>query len=333
MERRKWHPGELLGTSGFYWQTCTLHAGVKLDVFTAVANDRRTAEEIAAKLGSDPRGTGMLLDALAAMGLLEKTADAYGNTPDSLSYLSKDSPDYIGYMILHHQNLVESWSRLDEAVVTGGPVRGRASFKDEETRRNFLMGMFNLAMNTAPLLVPLADLSGRRRLLDLGGGPGTYAIHFCNHNPGLQATVFDLPTTRPFALATIERFGLSDRIGFAGGDYLADEIPGDNDVVWLSQILHGEGPADCERLVAKAAASLVPGGLILIHEFILDDTRDRPVFPALFSLNMLLGTPHGQAYSETEIRGMLEKAGIGGIRRLHAETPNDSDVLLGTKGG
>ena len=78
------------------------------------------------------------------------------------------------------------------------------------------MGMFNMAMNTAPRLVPLADLSGRRRLLDLGGGPGTYAIHFCRHNPDLQATVFDLPTTRPFALKTIERFGLGDRVGFCG---------------------------------------------------------------------------------------------------------------------
>jgi predicted O-methyltransferase YrrM len=333
MEKQIWHPGELLATSGYYWQTCTLHAGVKLDLFTAVGSERRTADDIAARLNTDPRGTAMLLDALSAMALLEKTADAFSNTRESLTYLSQDSPDYIGFMILHHHHLVASWSQLDEAVKTGQPVRSRANLQDPEIRKNFLMGMFNLAMNTAPRLVPLADLSGRRHLLDLGGGPGTYAIHFCRHNPDLRATVFDLPTTRPFALETIERFGLGDRIGFVGGDYLTDEIPGEYDVVWLSHILHGEGPRDCEDIIAKAVSALKPGGLILVHDFILDDTRDRPLFPALFSLNMLLGTPHGQAYAEKEITGMLEKAGIGRIRRLFAETPNDSDVLVGVKVG
>ena len=331
MEKRIWHPGELLATSGYYWQTCTLHAGVKIDLFTAIGNERQNAEDISARMKTDPRGTAMLLDALSAMGLLEKTAEAYSNTPESLKYLSKDSPAYIGYMILHHHNLVDSWSHLDEAVKTGRAVRRRANFQDPEIRKNFLMGMFNMAMNTAPRLVSLADLSGRRRLLDLGGGPGTYAIHFCRHNPGLQATVFDLPTTRPYALKTIERFGLGDRVGFVEGNYLTDKIPGRYDVAWLSHILHGEGPADCENIIAKAVSALEPGGLIFVHEFILDDTRDHPLFPALFSLNMLLGTPHGQAYAEKEITGMLEKAGIGQIRRLFAETPNDSDVLAGVK--
>lgn len=331
MEKRIWHPGELLATSGYYWQTCTLHAAVKIDLFTAVGNKMRSAEDVAARLKTDPRGTAMLMDALSAMGLLEKTAGAYSTTPESLKYLSKDSPAYIGYMILHHHNLVDAWSHLDEAVKTGRAVRRRANFQDPEIRKNFLMGMFNMAMNTAPRLVPLADLSGRHRLLDLGGGPGTYAIHFCRHNPDLQATVFDLPTTRPFALETIDRFGLGDRIGFMEGDYLTDGIPGRYDVAWLSHILHGEGPADCQNIIDKAVFALEPGGLILVHEFILNDTRDGPIFPALFSLNMLLGTPRGQAYAEKEITGMLEKAGIGQIRRLHAETPNDSDVLAGVK--
>ncbi|WP_373501175.1 methyltransferase [Desulfococcus sp.] len=333
MEKGTWHPGALLTTSGFYWQTCTLHAGVKLDIFTTIGNSRITATEIAARLQADPRATAMLLDALAAMGLLEKTADAFANTHEGLTWLSRDSADYIGYIILHHHNLVASWSKLDEAVRSGRPVRQRANFQDPEIRRNFLLGMFNLAMSTAPRVVPMADLAGRKNLLDLGGGPGTYAIHFCKHNPGLRAAVFDLPTTRPFALETIERFGLGGRIDFVSGDYLTDEIPQGHDVVWLSHILHGEGPGECEALIAKAVAALAPGGLILVHDFILDDTRDRPLFPALFSLNMLLGTEGGQSYTETEITAMLENVGVGSIRRLHVKTPNDSDVLMGVKGG
>jgi cyclopropane fatty-acyl-phospholipid synthase-like methyltransferase len=191
------------------------------------------------------------------------------------------------------------------------------------------MGMFNLAMNLAPVLVPKVDLSGRRHLLDLGGGPGTYAIHFCLANPLLKATVYDLPTTRPFAEKTIAKFKLQDRIAFRDVDYLAEEIEGTYDVVWLSQILHGEGSEDCRKIIRKAVSVLEPGGMILIHDFILNNSMDNPLFPALFSLNMLLGTPSGQSYSEAQIRDMLSDAGVRKIRRIFFESPNDSGIITG----
>jgi SAM-dependent methyltransferase len=189
------------------------------------------------------------------------------------------------------------------------------------------MGMFNMAMNLAPMLVPEIDISARRHLLDLGGGPGTYAIHFCRHNPDLKATVFDLPTTRPFAEKTIKRFELSDRIDFQAGNYLKDEIKGRYDAAWLSHILHGEGPEGCRQIIQKAVAALKPGGIIIIHEFILNDTMDGPLFPALFSLNMLLGTDAGQAYSEQQLREMLAAAGAKEIRRAPVRTPNESGII------
>ena len=194
------------------------------------------------------------------------------------------------------------------------------------------MGMFNMAMNLAPRIVPEIDLSGRKHLLDLGGGPGTYAIHFCLKNPGLRATVYDLPTTRSFAEKTITRFGLSDRIDFQEGDYLEGTIQGTFDVVWLSHILHGEGPEDCQRMIGKAVSRLTSGGLILIHEFILNDEMDGPVFPAIFSLNMLLGTEKGQSYSDRQIREMLAQAGVREIRRIPVQTPNDSGIIQGRVG-
>ncbi|HKK90405.1 MAG TPA: methyltransferase, partial [Desulfobacteraceae bacterium] len=192
-----------------------------------------------------------------------------------------------------------------------------------------LMGMFNIAMATAPQLVPTIDINGRKTLLDLGGGPGTYAIHFCMENPGLRAMVFDLPTTRPFAEQTIARFGQEDNVAFAGGDFLKDPIPGTHDVVWLSHILHGESPNDCRKIVNKAVSALNPGGMIIIHDFILDNDKTNPLFPALFSLNMLLGTHGGQAYSEAEIFSMLEDAGAGEIRRTPFRGPTDSGVITG----
>jgi SAM-dependent methyltransferase len=329
MEAQEWNPGSLLELSGGYWRTCALHAAVKLDVFTKMGSEELTAGELASCVEASERGVSKLLNALTAMKLLVKKGERYANTPAALAFLSKDSPKYTGHMILHHHHLMASWSRLHEAVQSGAPLRSRSAHGDEKTRESFLMGMFNAAMQLAPRLAAVIDLSGRRRLLDLGGGPGTYAIHFCLKNPGLRATVYDLPTTRPFALRTIERFAVGDRVDFVGGDYLEEEVPKGFDVAWLSQILHAEGPEDARRVVDKAVSTLNPGGMILIHEFILNDTMDGPLFPALFSLNMLLGTDHGQSYSEGQIVKMLESAGAKEIRRTPVQTPNDSGIILG----
>ena len=232
------NPGHLLELSGNYWKSATLHAGVKLGVFTVIDEDAMTGRDLAQKLNCTQRAVTMLLNALAAMDLLEKSDDEFSNTPISKVFLSKHSPKYIGYIITHHHHLMESWSKLDQAVKTGLPVRQRASYSDNEWRENFLMGMFNVAMGSAPQVAKAIDLSDRNHLLDLGGGPGTYAIHFCLHNPQLKATVYDLPTTKPFAEKTIKKFKLQERVAFMKGDYIEEDIKGAFDVAWLSQVLH-----------------------------------------------------------------------------------------------
>lgn len=331
MPTREWGPGELLELSGYSWKTCALHAAVKLDVFSVIGDQRLTGDDVTQKIDGALRGVERLLNAMVAMELLLKKDGRFENTPSSKTFLSKHSNKYLGHIILHHHHLVESWSHLDQAVMTGQPIRSRSSFSTEEWRESFLMGMFNLAMGLAPKLVPLIDISSRSHLLDLGGGPGTYAIHFCLHNTGLNATVYDLPTTRPFAEKTIQQFDLTDRITFMSGNYLDDPIDGRYDVAWLSHILHGEGPEDCQMIIQKAADALKPGGMIIIHEFILNNTMDGPLFPALFSLNMLLGTSSGQAYSENQLTEMLRAAGIKNIRRISVQTPNESSLLIGDK--
>ncbi len=329
MDNQDINPGQLLKISGNYWKACTLHAGVKLDIFTAIGSDLLASGDIALKLEVDERGMAMLLNAMSAMGLLTKTENNYRNTSASRAFLSKDSSQYIGYMIMHHHNLVKSWAELDKAVRTGMSVRESVSHEEGEGRESFLMGMFNLAMNLAPRLVIKINLSKRKHLLDLGGGPGTYAIHFCMNNPQLKATVYDLPTTRPFAQTTIEKFDLEDRIDFMDGDYLEDDIKGLYDVAWLSHILHGEGPEDCRKIINKAVSAIEPGGMIIVHDFILDDTMDGPLFPTLFSLNMLLGTEKGQSYSEKQIKKMLADAGVKDMQRIPIQTPNDSGIITG----
>ena len=326
MDKHDWNPAELLQLSGGYWSACALHAGVKLDLFSHAG----TAAELAQAKASDERGLEMLLNALTALGLMEKEDDRYAATPFAAEYLARTSPRYLGYIIMHHHNLMADWSRLDESVRSGAPFRGRISHAgDESERENFEMGMFNLAMQIAPRIVSSVDLLARRRLLDLGGGPGTYAIHFCQVNPQLAATVYDLPTTRRFAEKTIASFGLSDRIQFQAGDFISDDVPGGFDVAWLSHILHGEGAEGCAVILQRAVAALEPGGLLMVQEFILDNSMDGPLFPALFSLNMLLGTPQGRAYSQGQLETMMNAAGVGSIRRLELDLPNGAGVLAG----
>lgn len=329
MEKDGLTAGRLLQVSSSYWGACTLHAGVKLDVFTCIGDDELSAGRIAESLACEPRGLTFLLNALCAMGLLvKKTSGLYSNSDSAKILLVRESDGYIGHIIMHHHHLVEPWARLDKAVRTGGPVRARKALDGVE-RESFLMGMFNMAMGLAPTVAELVDLAGKRRLLDLGGGPGTYAIHFCKAFPGLEATVYDLEATRPFAEKTIDRFGLSSRISFVEGNYLSDNIEGRYDVIWMSHILHGEGPDDAAGIIQKAVSVLEEKGVLLIHDFLLNDDLDGPLFPALFSLNMLVNTERGRAYSEKQIRDMMAECGLGSITRLPFIGPNDSGILSG----
>jgi hypothetical protein len=332
MVETDWTPPELLKMAGSYWSACTLHAGVKLDLFTLLNETPATAEDLSTQSGLSERGLTMLLDALASLDLLQKKKGIYFTTPFSSEFLSKTSAKYMGHIISHHHHLVESWSRLDESVLSGEPVRNRLSHEPSDAEReSFLMGMFNMAMQMAPMVVPQIDLTGRSHLLDLGGGPGTYAIHFCIQNPAMKATIYDLPATRMFAKQTISRFSMQQRIDFQSGDFQDDVIVGQYDVAWLSHVLHGEGEEGCSNMLQKSVAALEPGGLLLVQEFILENDRTKPVFPALFSLNMLLGTPDGKAYSESEIVLLLQKAGLESVELLPIDLPNGAGVICGRR--
>ncbi len=359
---KEWTAPELLSLASAHWKTSLLQAGIRLDLFTLLARGPLRGREAAEALGCDPRALSMLLTAMTACGLVGMEAGGdppvravedifdgsraaspasfadrlearYDIAPSAAKYLSKDSPDYLGFIIQHHHHLQPAWHRLDEAVRSGGPIRSSSSAaQDEEEREAFLMGMFNVAAQQAGEVAKHLDLSGRARLLDLGGGPGTYAVYFCLANPSLRAVVFDKPTTRPYAESIVRRFGLQDRIEFVGGDFFVDPLPEGCDAVWLSQILHGASPEGAEAVVARAARSLAPGGLIAVQEFMLDDSLDGPLFSAQFSLNMLLGTEGGQAFTRSEIAAMLGSAGATNLTWVAPPLPPGCAILRGFVG-
>jgi len=329
MNDRPTSPGQLLDISGSYWRACALHAGVKLDLFTLIGDQTPHLGELLEKCSAEADGLERLLNALVSMGLLVKQGQRFANTETARQHLDLSSDRAVNHMIMHHHHLVPSWARLDESVRTGKPVHQPVPELDDERRKSFLLGMGANAMLLAPQLVARIDLGSSSHMLDLGGGPGTYAVHFCLHNPGLRATVHDLPASRPYAEKVIADFGLEDRIDFAPGDYVHEEVRGSYDVVWMSHILHGESQEDCERIVAKAVRVLEKRGQIVIHDFILEDTRDEPEFPALFSLNMLVATQGGRAYTQTELESMLRRAGVRDVSRTDFQGPNQSGVLVG----
>ena len=328
---KEWTAPELLRLSGSYWASCALQAAVQLDLFTALADGPRTEAQLAASSGCDLRALRMLVTALTALEFLERRGEAVEAQPGVLKYLAAGSPEYVGFAIRLQARIMPAWAGLAESVRSGrGPGKSSMHAEDEAGREAFLMGMFSASRQQAETIAEALDLAGRSRLIDVGGGPGAYAVYFCLRNPGLTATIFDLPATEPFARRVAESYGLADRIDFKGGDFFRDELPKGQDVAWLSQVLHVEGPEQAALLVRNAAACLRPGGLLGIQEFTLDNDRTGPVHPALFSLNMLVDTDGGQAYTLDELRAMLENAGAGDIRLLDLALPLGCRVLIGT---
>jgi SAM-dependent methyltransferase len=328
MSSRRWDSGEIMRASGAYWASFALHSGVALGIFTVLDNKYLTAAALAEKLGYDPRGARALLTALTAMKLLEKKGESHTASPAARQYLSSESPDYIGHIILHHSHLVPAWSRLAESVRGGAPMRDTC-FNDPEEREHFLLGMFNVACQQAERIADVLDFSRCGTLLDLGGGPGTYAVRFCLKNPRLKAVIYDLPTTRPVAEKILARFDLAGRIAFTAGDFMVDPIKGSYDLVWISQVLHSMDNEDAVRLLTKAAGVLAPSGRVFVQEFLLDDALDGPEHPALFGCNMLVGTERGKVYSEVEIREILHLAGAVSVERVALALPQSCGIIVG----
>ncbi|SBW10128.1 O-methyltransferase [uncultured delta proteobacterium] len=337
---KQWTAGEILELSNAHWRTFALQAGVVLDLFTVMDNREKDGKQtavadLAKTLQCDERSLGMLVTALIALGFLDRDGDILSLPEHSRTYLSRNSAAYVGFIIRHQAHIAPGWCKLADSVKTGGPARDISSSHtdDAEEREAFLLGMFNVAMNQAEKIAAALDLSGRKRLLDLGGGPGTYAVFFCRANPDLRATIYDRPTSEPIARGIVRRFGLEDRIDFAGGNFLRDPLPTGYDVVWISQIIHGDTPAEAAKLVVDAGKLCNPGGLLIIQDFVLDNDRRGPAHPALFALNMLTGTEGGQTYTWAEIEAMLRAAGAVAVSRLDIDLPMGCGILVGRMPG
>lgn len=315
-----------------YWKSCILFTAIEFDIFSLIGNGKVTAKDISQSIHTDERATEMLLNSLVSLELLTKQANSYHNAPIANIHLTKGKPRYLGDFIHHAHNIMENWTMLRETVETGKAVslKDLPEEVDPHDLRDFITAMHNIASVKAEDLCGKVDLKGAKRLLDLAGGPGTYAIEFVKAHPHLHAVVFDLEHVTKLTHEFIKASGMDGRVTTIAGNCLEDSF-GKNtyDAILASNILHIYNPANNVKILRKCWDALRDGGQIIVHEFVLDESKTRPQFAALFSLNMLIGTQEGASYSESEYRTWIAEAGFKFIRKIDLES--DSSLIIGEK--
>jgi len=296
--------GELRKLWAGFWASRVLLTANNYRIFDYLTKPK-PAKTIAKKLKTDLRATEILLDALAGIGLLKKSAGRYSNAPIAAKFLVRGMPYYHGDILRHADTLWKNWSELDEAIKTGKPVR------KARNHEAFIMGMHNIASLKAQSVIRAIGVKGVKTALDLGGGPGTYSIEMARK--GVHVTLFDRPETIELARRVIKKEGIRS-IKFIEGDFVYDNIGRGYDLIFASQILHSLSEKDCKSLIKKCKTALNKGGRIVIQEFHLLKDRAHPPQGALFSVNMLINTEGGRSYSGDEMKGWLSKAGFKNIK-------------------
>ena len=320
----------LAGIAGAYAEARILQTAVTLGVFDAL-RDKKAADAawVAAAIGADGRAAGLLLDALAVMGLLDRDGTRYRLNDLSSEYLTSGSPRDFSGMVRFDALGWDAWGKLEDAVRTGRPARAPDMYQADETETGiFINAMDSLvrARGDAEITADALDLGGARRLLDIGPGPATYPIALCRRYPALRATLYDLPGTLRITERYVRASDVAGRIECVAGDYRTDAVPGGYDAVFLSNIIHGENEATNEALMAKLSKSLVSGGRLIIKDHILGGGRAENDAGAVFSLLMLLTTAGGRCYSLDEVRGWLGRGGLTDVERVELPPPLTSSL-------
>ncbi len=312
-----------------FQQSRILLTAFELDVFSLLGKDGLSSAEVASASGTDQRATDRLLNALCAIGLLEKDGNRFMNTVASSRFLARGRPEFMAGL-MHTVHLWTTWSTLTEAVRRGRPAAIRhVDDRGQEWLTAFIAAMHARASSQAAAVVRGFDLAGVTRVLDVGGGSGAYAMAFARAKRGLRATVFDLPNVVPLTRTYVQQEGMSDSVETVTGDYLKDDLGKDYDLVFLSAIIHSNSFEENTDLIRKCAGALRPQGRVVVQDFIMEEDRVSPAAGAIFALNMLVGTEAGDTYTESEVRMMMNKAGLPKVQRK--ETPFGVSQIIGAR--
>jgi predicted O-methyltransferase YrrM len=324
---------QLMQMTTGYWRSQVLFAASELGVFEALARGPLPAADIAARCASSPAYTERLLNGCVACDLLEKRDGRFANTQLATQYLTPDSEQSLAHWVRFMGDCYRPWSGLAGAVRDGRPVADGFDqiARGEDYTRHIILAMHEYALGPGRAMVANLDLSGRKRMLDVGGGPGTYSILLAERFPQLTAEVLDLPPVIGITRELVERHGMDGRVTMRAGNYLTDDLGSGYDVVLLSNMLHQEDPQTCKAILRKAYEALEEGGLLVIQLAFLNSEKDAPAWAVLQSLQLLLLYPHGRAYSFDEVLAMLPETGFTDGRVKKLSMLRSESLILATK--
>jgi acetylserotonin N-methyltransferase len=331
-------PGVVLDLLQAFRGSKAMFAACSLGVFDALAGGAKSLPELAGEMKANEGALQRLLDACVGLHLLDRDDAGYRNSPAAAAYLCQSSPQRLtGY--IHYSNHVmwKLWANLEDAVREGshrwkqtfgwdGPIFSHF-FRDENAKREFLMGMHGYGLISSPQVVTAFDLSRFRCLVDLGGATGHLAIAACRRYPQLRGVVFDLPEAAPLAREIVAASPVAARIQIVGGDFFVDPLP-NGDLFALGRILHDWSEEKIIRLLTRIFGSLPSGGGVLIAEKMLAQDKRGPRWAQMQDLNMLTCT-EGRERTLGEYEALLTRVGFKDV--CGCQTSSPLDAVLATK--
>ena len=329
-------PERFLDFTMAYRRTAVLRAAIQLDLFTALAEGPLDVATIAQRINSSPRGVRILCDALAALKVLQKDSGRYNLTMEASVFLSRLSPACMtdAMLFLSDPFIQSSFSNLAAAVRLGGPEQKGADVLAAEHAFWLDFGRAMAPMMSFPAEM-IAQILGAARgepwnVLDIAAGHGMFGIAIARHNPGATVTALDWPAVLEIAHTNAEAAGVAARHHLKPGSAFELDFGSGYHLVLVTNFLHHFDPPTNVALLRRVHAALVPGGRAAILEFVPNEDRLAPEFPVLFSLNMLVHTPSGDAYTFSELQRMTQSAGFQSCVP-HPLTPGPQTLLVATK--
>lgn len=294
---------------------------IELDVFNSIGNESLKAWDISHRIGCSLRGTEMLLNAIAGLGLLKKDKNGkFTNSHLTLKYLVRSNPDFIGDAFRHSYLQFKHWTNLAECVRVGKPIRSKRDYK------RFFLGMHYHGLKKAEFIAKKVRMDKTTRMLDIGAGPGTYSIAFLKKNKNLKCTLVDYPEAIEWAKKLGKSAGVLKRMDFIEGDFFNLDFGNNYDSALLSNIVHIYSAEKNLSLIKSVKKSLKPGGMMMIYDILLNENKCEPVYSALFSLNMLIHSEGGRSYTKREIIEWLLSCHFKKIRKINI--PEGSSLLV-----
>jgi 2-polyprenyl-3-methyl-5-hydroxy-6-metoxy-1,4-benzoquinol methylase len=315
-----------------FQRSAALKSAIDLDLFTAIGDGARTAADIAAACRIPERGARVLADYLTTIGFITKTGGTYELTPDSVTFLSKRSPAYLGGTaeFLYSPELTDFLERLTDTIRAGTMA---SSMVDDENPQwvRFARAMPPMMMPSAQAIAEILriDSTGPVRVLDIAAGHGIFGIVLAQRNPQAEIVAVDWAPVLEVAKENAAAMGVGPRHTTIAGDAFKVDYGSGFDVVLVTNFIHHfDRPTNVDFL-RKTAASLKPGGRVVVLEFVPNEDRVTPPMAARFSLAMLAFTPAGDAYTLKELSGMLAEAGFSSVT-AHP-LPGPETVIVATK--